>query len=186
MVTSRKTSDEAAAEIRALWDTLTPPPLTTPEAKRAAKKLYRYSTGHTWEGQVIAGVTQVRFNGWKFGVPVQGTHIAVSAKDGWEALVHHLADDITYAFQGDLNTCELAMVREVIKRGWMDGRLCDRVAAPLTKEQRAANKRRDAVVRIKQRIKAWTTKHKRATTALKKLNAQLKRMEKKRTHNATG
>lgn len=80
---------------------------------------------------------------------------------------------------GDANEVELLLVKEVLKRGWLDGRLKDVETAPLTREQRAMKKHADLVVNVRKRIKAWNTKAKRATTALKKLNAQLKRLEKK-------
>ena len=171
----------ARAKAEALWAVCAPSTLTRGEAIRASRKLYRFATRETFKGTIKAGITtRVFFPGrFRMGQPEAATAITVAARKGWYLFVVALAVDLAAAYSGDSDEVHLSLVREVIKRGWLDGRLSDKLIPPTTPEQRAMKKHADLVVNVRKRIKAWNTKAKRATTALKKLNAQLKRLEKK-------
>lgn len=189
---ARPTNDEARALTTQLWATLAPPPVTREEMEKAIRKLWRFALRETFDGKIEFGrrnasggylIRVWKRRGYDYRTALPELMIGMeeaNRTDLWEQLVAGCAYWMARYAKNEENTSYLGymMVREVIKRGWLDGRLGAKLIPPKSREERAAEKRRKTVGSIKARIKAWTTKHKRATTALKKLNAQLKRMEK--------
>jgi hypothetical protein len=158
----------------ALWAVITPPDITRPEIERATKKLWRYALRESFTAKMRIvkrkDLWTIRFD-WK-GAPYWMRFMS------WRGLCKGMADTCAIIEGGDAAEVEFLLVKEVIKRGWLDGRLRDKLIPPRTKAEIAEKKRSDTVVSIKRRIKAWSSKAKRAENALKKINTQLKRLEK--------
>lgn len=176
------------------------------EAIKGARKLYRFATGKTWKGPVR--LTSGRRSTWiRRGVLVvnpNGRDYAGKDENGvakyltgWETIVHCLSH---YAHNGKPHCkaqaiLEKNMIREVIKRGFLIGALKNDVpkvveaipeASRLLESDSRRNVRQSSVERcasklakIKERIKRWQSKAKRAENALKKLNRQAKYYEKR-------
>src|SRR5215831_3729989 len=99
------------------------PQLTAGEAKRAAKRLYRYGMRRTFRGRVV--ITSGNRSTW-----VMHGELRVNPGDGWHGLVHMLSH---YAHRRRFPNekphsksharLELAMVKQVVKRGWLNGDL---------------------------------------------------------------
>ena len=62
------------------------------------------------------------------------------------------------------------MIREVIKRGWLDGRLRKPEKAAPTREE----KREKRLAGLNARLDRWEKKQRRAETAIKKLKRQIR------------
>jgi hypothetical protein len=65
-------------------------------------------------------------------------------------------------------------VAEVLKRGWLDGRLRTPEKAPPSRREKLLAKAKSADARLK----AWHTKAKRAQTAITKINRELARISR--------
>lgn len=178
----RPTSEEAVAIANNMWATLVGPPIEKGEAERVMKKLWRYGSGESLVS-VAAGRKNSEGDYTVHG-STKNAHIAptctavVRANDPWPAYTRAIAYWLVQEHKGELNYVWLLLTREVFKRGWLDGRLADKLIPPQPKEVRAAARRTEKIASVKRRIASWQTKHKRAANALKKLNVQLKRMEK--------
>lgn len=138
------------------------PALTAPEAIRAARKLYRFATGDTWEPEpfITSG------NRYSY---IRGGFLYLNPERGWKTFVH----DLSHAFSNDPHgpdhaRLEMRMIKEVIKRGWLSGNLKDRMKPEKPKPDPRSQKH----ARILARIETWERKRKRAETALKKLRRQ--------------
>jgi hypothetical protein len=166
------------AQVNAAWPKPIPR-LDPEEAKIAGRKLYRFAFGRPFRGTVR--VTSGRRYTW-----IRRSEMAVNPERGWHDLVHGLSH---YAHMR-LNTgerphskrharLELAMVKEVIKRGWLDGRLLIPALNKAEREKQAADQREDVswkIAHLEGLEKKWRTKAKRAATALKKLARKKKRL----------
>jgi hypothetical protein len=153
------------------------PPMTADEATKAAKRLWRYSMGTTFEGVVIitSGNRHNRI-GWK------GNRRAIWANPerGWKSFVHELSHWFDFIANGVSKhgkhhmRFERKLIKEVIERGYLDGKLKTAERAPPTVDEVKAKK----LAALRARIKAWESKHRRAENALKKLRKQEKAMTK--------
>jgi hypothetical protein len=156
------------------------PPLTAEEAIRAAKRLYRFSRGRKWVGPVK--ITSGRRYTW-----IQYGTMILNPERGWKHLVHMLSHHAHMVLHpqerphGRVHArLELRMIKEVIKRGWLNGKL----KTQPNEERIAREKERAALAQspngklaaVEAPQKRWTTKLKRATTALKKLELRTKRL----------
>jgi hypothetical protein len=103
--------------------------------------------------------------------------MVVNPQQGWHGLVHLLShychdrlnrDDQPHG-SGHARL-EIRMIKEVVRRGWLDGRLKSQPKPPVAAP--------DPLVRLRARHKAWTTRAKRAATALRKLERSIRRLEK--------
>lgn len=116
------------------------PELTMPEALRAARKLWRYATGESFRGKVepVArrnqytwvrhGTLYVNHNKFEW---VRG-HGEIG---GWRTFVHDLGHCIDYRTGARREAgrphskqharLEARLAKQVIRRGWLDGRLKD-------------------------------------------------------------
>jgi hypothetical protein len=174
---AKVTRREWYRRVNAAWPAKVPP-LTADEAVRAARKLYRFAMGYTWRGPVR--VTSGRRYTWiRHGV------LVVNPEHGWKGLVHLLShychDRSVGADEQGHNAAharaELRMIKEVIKRGWLAGTLVPKPKpAPVPIDKHA-----EKVARTEAAIKRWTTKQKRAETALRKLRRRLRALERVRT-----
>lgn len=153
------------------------PALTADEAVRAARKLYRFAMRRTWTGDVR--VTSGRRYTWiRHGV------LVVNPDQGWHQLVHMISHYCHDRLHPDVHghnaahaRAELRMIKAVVRRGWLDGRLRSE-PKPETQPPTVADVRAEKRARIEQRIKRWTTKRKRAETALRKLARQLRALDR--------
>jgi hypothetical protein len=160
-------------KVNAAWPAPVPP-LTAHEAIRAGKRLYRYARGHTWTGPTR--ITSGRRYTW-----IQGGTMVLNPEHGWKGLVHLLSHKFHSVLYPDDKPhsrsharLELRMVKEVVKRGWLDGRLKPQNDAEKLARAEALvayrNSTQGRLDKIDAAHKRWQSKLKRATTALKKLN----------------
>jgi len=158
---SRVTRREWYRRVNAAWPA-TVPPLTAEEAVRAAKKLYRFERGYTWRGPVK--VTSGRRSS-----AIRGGVIIVNPLGGWHELVHLLSHYLSPGKHGaDHARCEMRLIKEVIRRGWLDGKLRSE-PKPAAPAPALADIRAERQKRIEERIARWESKKRRAETALRKL-----------------
>lgn len=155
------------------------PQLTGQEATRALKRLYRFATGRKLDKPVE--VTSGNRYSWpRYGVwyvNPEGHH-----RGGWRDLVHDLSHFLS---SRELNPdsrphsreharLELKLVKEVLRRGWLDGSLKPkpptlRVVTPETERELKIERRRKQVARLERRIKSLTTRLKTARRSLSAL-----------------
>jgi len=151
------------------------PTLTADEAVRAARRLYRYGWGIRFAGKVVL-TSGRRRNRMSYG------QIVINPAQGWKELVHLLSH---YAHRYRVRTGHFAykapdhsadhammerrMIKEVLRRGWLQGKLrTPEKPASAPVDQRAEAK----VLRYKRTLAAidrWERKLRRAESALKKL-----------------
>lgn len=161
------------------------PPLTGDEAVRALKRLYRFATGRKLdrEVQITSGnrYTWARYGVWY--VNPEGHH----GRSGWPSLVHDLAHYLhmkvfspgerphtrTHA------RLELKLAKEVVRRGWLEGRLKSappklRIVTPEMAREKKIETRRAQVARLERKIKALSTRLKTAKRSLAALERAAK------------
>lgn len=151
---------------------------TPQEALDAAKKLYTVAMeGKTWSGkwELTSGnrYTWPRYGTFRVNPDQRG--------GGWHELVHCISH---YAARRLYNEghgprhrfIERTLIQHVVDNGWLDGALKKEERPKATKTTQM--KRIAELARINQRIARWSTKMKRAQTALKKLEASKKRYER--------
>lgn len=173
---ARVTIAEWYERVNAAWPAEVPP-LTDKEAVRALKRLYRFATGreilnrievtsgnrYTWPRDGVWYVNPDGHHGWS----------------GWKSLVHDLAH---YLHGRVLNPeerphsraharLELKLAKEVARRGWLDGSLKPatpklRLVTPESERERKIERRRAQVARLERKIKALTTRLRRAKRSL--------------------
>lgn len=164
----------AYEQVNALWPE-GQLPMTDGEAARAARKLYRYAMGQTFDGEVevSSGNRQTKLerdqSTWTKGKMI------VNPSKGWHHFVHSLshwfywhANPGEKPHTKDHARFEAKLVKEVLKRGWLDGRLKVEEPPPESTD----DKRLARLVRIDLLIQKWDKKACRAEAALAKLHAQ--------------
>lgn len=171
-------SHEAYQHVNSQWPEVVPE-LTGPEAVAAAKRLYRLAMGRPFKGtfKIVSGN---RYTWVRNGVfSVNPARTGSGLETGWRDLVHmisHLCHQRlhpTWKPHGpEHHALERRLVAYVIEQGWLDGKL-----------KKEPKPKVDPIVirhkRVLQGIKRWTTKLKRAQTALKKLERQRRYYERK-------
>jgi hypothetical protein len=145
------------------------PELTGPEAVAAAKRLYRFTMKKPWRGKwkIVSGN---RYTWTHQGVfCVNPNYTGRGAVNGWHDLVHFMSHYChsrlwpKHKPHGpNHHHIEKEMVEYVLAHGWLDGRLRPKVKTPKPAPVAAAEN-------VQASIKRWTTKLRRAETALKKL-----------------
>lgn len=161
----RVTRKEWYERVNAEWPAQVPP-LTAEEAIRAGRKLYRFALRRTFTGKVR--VTSGNRYTW-----IRRGEMVVNPEKGWHGLVHllsHYADDRLRPdahHDGKHARLELRMIREVKRRGWLNGTLNRPPKAPVERDPRQVR-----YARVLARISVWEAKQKRAVNALKKLYRQ--------------
>lgn len=151
------------------------PALTADEAVAAARRLYRFALGRTFTGKVI--VTTGNRRAFRLGWEGNTRAIYVNPTQGWRDFVHGASHWLDFEANGrsrhDTHHArfEAKLVREVIRRGWLDGKLRDTARAPKAAPT-LDDKRRAKLARIEAAVDRWERKAKRAKTALTKLARQ--------------
>lgn len=172
---ARVTRKEWYRRVNGAWPEIVPR-LTGEEAVRAGKKLYRFVTGRTWRNPVV--VTSGNRYTW-----IRGGVMYVNPEKGWCDLVHllshylaerHLGVDRPHG--GDHARVELRMIKEVVRRGWLQGSLKSKPKPAVVRDVRA-----DRKASIEARIARWESKRKRAERALQKLRRSLRYYERQLT-----
>lgn len=154
------------------------PALTGPEAIAAAKRLYRFAMKKPWRGKWKLT------SGNRFTWPRGSTFLVNPARTGngletgWRDLVHMMSHYChrqlwprAKPHSHQHHALEREMVEYVIKMGWLSGRL-----KPKPSKARSAP---DPFAGLVAREKRWTTKLRRATTALKKIARQRARLARR-------
>jgi len=177
---ARVTRKEWYRRVNATWPE-TVPALTAGEAVRAAKRLYRYVSGATWRGPVIA-TSGNRYSGWRWVKSEEhGVRraLVVNPGRGWRDLVHELSHTWeshagTHGHNAAHARLEMRMIKEVVRRGWLDGKLKSAPKpAPVAVDARAVKMERTAAA-----IERWEKKLRRAENALKKLRRRQRAYER--------
>lgn len=150
------------------------PPLTGPEAVRAARRLHRFVRKRkcTLPVKVTSGNRYSYAHGGVLYVnPESRNH-----GGGWKALLHDLSHwlDPGPAHSKEHAKLEARLVREVVRRGWLEGRLKDKPKPGNQTVDPKAAKYRSIVTRMD----LWLAKKKRAERALAKLNRQRRYYER--------
>ena len=165
------TRKEWYARVNAAWPSGPLPSLTGQEAVDVAAKLTRFAIGNYDKGFDSIVETSGRRETW-----VYGRVLYVNPAKGWHDLVHslsHWCHRMTWRAKGHDSSharMELRMIREVIKRGWLDGRLRKPEKAAPTREE----KREKRLAGLNARLDRWEKKQRRAETAIKKLKRQIR------------
>jgi len=176
------TRKEWYRRVNAAWPG-TVPTLTAEEAVRAAKKLYRFAMGFSWTGPVV--VTSGNRNTWVRARRVNGAWervLVVNPEHGWHDLVHLLshychertAHDGEHGHNAAHARAEMRMIKEVVRRGWLDGKLKDEPKP----EPPPIDPRAVKLERTDASIARWEAKLRRAENALKKLRRRKRAMER--------
>jgi len=163
---SRVTRKEWYRRVNAEWPEQVPP-LTSEEAVRAGRKLYRFALKRTFKGPVR--VTSGNRYAW-----VRRGEMIVNPEHGWKGLVHLLSH---YCEQGphgsDHARMELRMIREVKRRGWLTGNLKRPETPPVIRDAR-----KERYERVLARLVSWEAKLLRAERAIAKLLRQKRYYER--------
>lgn len=148
------------------------PELDGPEAVAAAKRLYRFAMKRPWRGKwkIVSGN---RYTWTHQGVfCVNPKYTGRGAVNGWHDLVHFMSHYCFQRLHPDRRPhdsrhlyLERDMVEYVIKSGWLEGKLKPRAKSPRDKTAEKA-------ARLAASTKRWTTKLRRAETALRKIARQ--------------
>lgn len=148
------------------------PALTGQEAVRAFRRLYRFVHRRTFSGKIelTSGnrLTWTRHGVWY-----------LNPKQGWPQFVHFLSHRFDHSLRPDSGhdadhaRLELRMIKQVIRRGWLAGRLNQNTAPREPRDLKSL--RRD---RVLAGIKRWETKLKRAQTALRTLRRRARYYER--------
>ena len=170
---SKVTRAEWYERVNAAWPTGPLPRLTAEEAIRAGRRLYRFRMKRTFRGPVK--VTSGNRYTW-----IRRGEMLVNPGHGWHGLVHllsHYCHSRRHPEEnphgGEHARCEIRMIKEVIRRGWLDGRLKSE-PKPEPPKPTADTK----LAGLRAREKRWITRSKRAATALKKIRRSIKRLER--------
>jgi hypothetical protein len=153
-------------------------PPTPEEAVKGAAKLWRFATGASCPYDIYL-TSGNRDTGQRYSYKHKKVILFVNAEQGWYEIVHHLAHltawhmDMGKTHSKQQARHELKMVKEVIKRGWLDGSL-----KPAPKFVPVVNKKLIEYERALAAIKRWEAKAKRAKTAIAKLSKRKKYYEK--------
>lgn len=167
---SRVTRREWYRRVNETWPDIVPA-LTEEEAARAARRLYRFVKGRKFEGEVIQ--TSGRRYTW-----IRRGALYVNAEKGWKDLVHLLSHalgrDLPGPHGGDHARLERRMIKEVLRRRWLDGTLKREPNPEPAKDDIRAEK----VRRAEAAVVRWERKLGRAQRALVKLRRKLRRLTK--------
>lgn len=160
---SRVTWKEWYRRVNAAWPQGDLPALTPEEATRAVRKLYRFGTRRTWRGPVKL-TSGIRHTWCRRGVWY------VNPADGWRTIVHALSHWCGGGHGAAHARLELRMIKEVQRRGWLDGALQDPERPPIPARDRRAERHAQAAAAVIR----WERRVSRATRALAKARRRLR------------
>jgi len=159
------------------------PPLTRAEAAKAAKRLirkfgkYERVNGGEEGNPFTVSKRAVRVPSWSprkcwvSPVPTKGHG------RGWGRLIHDVSHHIFEIIHPDCrphddlhSAYETDIARYVAGTDWLAGGLLPKIKAPPSKEEKRLEKRAG----LEQRLARWESKRRRADTAIRKLNRQLR------------
>lgn len=166
---SKVTRREWYRRVNATWPEKVPK-LTVEEAVRAAKRLYRFERGRTWTGEV-------RVTSGRRASAIRGGVIIVNPLGGWHELVHLLSHYLSPGKHGaDHARCEIRMIKEVVRRGWLEGKLKspEKPLVTVTVDEVRAKRKG----RLLERLRKWESRKKRAETAIRKLRRSIRYYER--------
>lgn len=155
--------------------------LTPEEMIKAAKKLYRFAMGRPWGLRMDVKQTSGNrraFDIWRGEVCINTERAMNGAYGLVHAMSHYCHRELNPSVRphGAVHArLEMAMIKEVVKRGWLDGTL-------KVKPKPAAVKpdpRQVTYDRILAGIERWEKKENRAKNALKKLRRRASYFERK-------
>lgn len=145
------------------------PALTEDEAKKAVKRLWKWGMGEKLDLPIV--ITSGRRYTWTYG----GT-LRVNASRGWDNFIHDLSHLMWIRSNPDARPhekghakFELKIRKEVLRRGWLDGKLrteTDEEPAPVASKD---DERRAKLDRVMAGIDRWERKLSRAQKAIAKL-----------------
>lgn len=112
------TRKEWYRRVNAAWPSGPLPDLEPQEALEAARRLYRYVRGRK------RTIPPARLTSGNRGTSIRGGAIHVNPTQGWERLVHSLSHGLLSAPHGGEHArLERRMILEVVRRGWLEGKL---------------------------------------------------------------
>lgn len=177
---SKVTRREWYERVNALWPADVSAP-TALEAVRAARRLWRFATGETFPAANVRVTSGRRFTWVRRGVMSVNPDRDGHRHRGWQALVHDLSHYLHYRINpgvaphsGAHARLEMRLIKEVLRRGWLQGALRDKPKAEKPKPDEKALK----YARTLAAIERWEAKRRRAENALKKLNRSLRAQER--------
>lgn len=147
------------------------PPLTGEEALRAIKVLWRVGSGRPFKNfrklKLTSGRRETHFyrEGW-----------IINPNRGWQDLVHSISHRIDGTHGTRHAGLERSLIEYVVGHGWLDGKLKpkEQPAKPVpTADEIKAKK----IAHLEAKMKRWTTKARRADTAMRKLKRSLNRLK---------
>lgn len=170
-------ADVRYGPVDALWKGVTVPSITREEGVRAARKLYRRFGGIADCSPNVRRRLVYQNAGRSCWISAAGGY---NIQKGWARLAHDCAHMIfnrrhNHKFRphdGGHAKLEREIVEYIIAKGWLASAPLVQIYVKPSREVIAAVK----LIAIDERIARWTTKAKRAATALRKLNRQRKRL----------
>lgn len=168
------TRNEWYERVNSQWPAEVPLP-SSEEAKKAARKLYRFVIGRKLELPInlVSGNRYSYARSGKLNINPNSKHHG----GGWKAMVHDLSHWLHRKISNDKPHAasharlELRLIKEVVKRGWLTGSLLS-AEEPAKPEPSAKTVQALRYQRILKRRGAWEAKQKRAQRALRKLARQ--------------
>ena len=139
------------------------PELTADEAVRAAKKLYRFVRKRSFRGEVRL-TSGNRYTAIRRGV------LYINPNDGWRSFVHLLSHALHWGpHSGEHARLERRMIRVVIDRGWLHGKLKSQPKLVQVQDPRVERE-----ARARQGLQRWERKLKLATTKVRQYRRRVK------------
>lgn len=167
------------ARVNQAWPVGELPQLTAEEAIKSARRLFR------WAGVPVPVclVTSGNRNNWgvRNSWTPGGYDFRVNPEKGWRELVHGVAHWAHWLRTHGKSHArlELSMVRQVVKRGWLDGKLKQsRVAMPVAGTD-ADTGTSEKLEHARRMLAKAETRLKRATTIRRKWARKVARLERK-------
>jgi hypothetical protein len=154
---------------------------TPGQAINAVRRLYRWGIGENWTGPIK--LTSGRNYTWTHSGVFMVNPDASHHGGGWKALIHDLSHYLWRKANKGMPVrphekghakLELAMIKQVIKRGWLQPPV-DKIKPVPAK----GDKIKKVYDRLQKRRMDWQRKERRAVNALKKLKRQMVYYEKR-------
>lgn len=172
------------------WPANVPSKMTAGEIERAFRRLFRWAMGRPVDRLSKTAITSGNRYATRVGWDGNVRCYYLNPDQGWKNFIHHLSHDLDYLANSEVGHSkhharfERRMIAEVVKRGYLDGRLKDAepAPAPIVTAEETKLKRLE---RIAQLAHAWERKQSRATNAIAKLTKERKRIERALLKEAT-